>query len=339
MFDSSASDSANQVESHLVLTEFPLAFQELAKLQWEDPTLVGIVAQLEKGDLVNGYILSNGILYCRPKKRGDPKLVVPTVAIPMVFAYFHESQLGRHLGVFKTISKIRSQFIWKGMDKDICSRVCACQTCALSKLAQNSHWGLLASDVAQRPMQKIFIDVGKLPRRKASNTAILVCGDAFSKFVWLVPVKEATTRMTIKALNGSIFCSFSVLEVLVSDNVPCFTSREFRQFCFGLGIKHVTTSPYYPQSSHAECFNKNLCTALIAYHSKSHTTWDQNLTWLQLAFKMVEHEATQSTPFSVIFPFWSNSPLLNSWKINDLLPEKCNKRILKQRWATVKKTC
>ena len=123
-------------------------------------------------------------------------------------------------------------------------------------------------------MQKIFIDyVGKLPRSKAGNTAILVCVDAFYKFVWLVPVREATTRRNVKALNGSIFGSFSVPEVLVSDNALCFTSREFRQFCFWLGIKHVTTSPYYPQPSHAERFNKNLHAALIAYHSESHTTW------------------------------------------------------------------
>ena len=337
MFESPTSEPVEQVKSNLVLTDFPLAFEELAQLQWEDFTLAGIVAQLEKGDAVNGYTLSKGIPYCRSSKRGDPKLVVQTAAIPMVFACFHESPLGGHLGVLKTISKIRSQFIWKGMDKDIRSRVRACHTCALSKPAQNTHWGSLASDIAQRPMQKIFIDyVGKLPRRKAGNTAILVCVDAFSKFVWMLLVRETTTRMTIKALQENIFHSFSVPEVLVSDNAQYFTSREFRQFCFGLGIKHVTTSPYYPQPSHAERFNKNLRAALIAYHSGTHMTWDQNLTWLQLAFNMAEHEATRSPPFSVIFPFRSNSPLLNCWKINELLPEKCNQRMLKQRWAMVK---
>jgi len=123
----------------------------------------------------------------------------------------------------------------------------------------------------------------------------------------------------------------------MSDSVQCFTSREFRQFCFGLGIKHVSTSPYYPQPSHAERFNENLRAPLIAYHSGAHTTWDQNLTWLLLAFSMAEHEATRSAPFSVIFPFRSNSPLLNRLKINELLPEKCNKRILQQRWAMLNK--
>jgi hypothetical protein len=73
MSEFSTSDSVEQVESHLVLTDFPLAFQELAQLQREDPALAGIVAQLEKGDMVGGYTLSKGILYCCSSKTGGPE--------------------------------------------------------------------------------------------------------------------------------------------------------------------------------------------------------------------------------------------------------------------------
>jgi transposase InsO family protein len=123
----------------------------------------------------------------------------------------------------------------------------------------------------------------------------------------------------------------------VTDNAQCFVSREFKQFCFELGVKHITTSPYYPQPSHAERFNRNLRAALIAYHSNSQNTWDQNLNWIQLAFNTAEHEATKSTPFATIFPFRSGSPLLNKWKISELLPDKVNKQILRQRWSDVRK--
>jgi transposase InsO family protein len=209
-----------------------------------------IMDKLGQGDTVENYVLSQGNLYWVHKRGRGRKLVVPAAAVPMVFSYFHDSPLGGHLGVRKIINKIRDQFIWKGMDKDIRARVRACNTCALSKPAQNTQLGLLASEVAQRPMQKIFIDyVGKFPRSKAGHTAILVCVDAFSKYVWLIPVRQATTSATIKALKERIFASFSVPEVVVSDNAQCFTSREFKQFCFELGVKHVTTSPYYPQPS------------------------------------------------------------------------------------------
>ena len=164
----------------------------------------------------------------------------------------------------------------------------------------------------------------------------MICVDAFSKFVWLVPLCEATTKATIEALTQRIFASFSVPEIIVSDNAQCFTSHEFKQFCFEMGIKHVTTSPYYPQPSHAERINKNLRAALIAYHSDAHMTWDKQLYWLQLSFNTAEHEITKATPFEVIFPFRAGSPLLHKWNIFELLPEKSNKANLKRKWAMVK---
>jgi transposase InsO family protein len=91
----------------------------------------------------------------------------------------------------------------------------------------------------------------------------LVCIEAFSKFAWLVPVREAGTTATAKALKERLFSSFPVPEVLVSDNGRCFIVREFKQFCSELGIKYVATSTYYPQPSHAERFNRNILADLI----------------------------------------------------------------------------
>jgi hypothetical protein len=87
---------------------------------------------------------------------------------------------------------------------------------------------------------------------------------------------------------------------------------------------------------HLKNFNRDLRTALIAYHSSAHDTWDQNLTRLQLVFNTAEHESTKAAPLVVIFPFRTGSRLINQWKINDLLPEICNKRVLKQKWTAVK---
>jgi hypothetical protein len=186
----------------VILTDFPLAFQDLGDLQGKDPLLSSIIAQLRKGKSVGEYSIRKGILYCRNSKRVDSKIVVPATAIPIIFEYFHESTLGGHLGVYKAIRKTRAQFMWKGMARIF---EIACHLCSVSKPARTSHWGMLSSEVAKRPMQKIFIDyVGKLPRSKAGNSAILVCVDAFSKFVWIVPVREVTTKGTIKALKEKI---------------------------------------------------------------------------------------------------------------------------------------
>jgi hypothetical protein len=98
----------------------------------------------------------------------------------MLFDYYHTSPLGGHLGVFETIEKIRENFIWKGIDNDIRVRVRRCTVCGISKPVQNSGFGLLVSEVAARPFQKLFIDyVSTFPRSKAGNTMFLVCVDFF----------------------------------------------------------------------------------------------------------------------------------------------------------------
>jgi hypothetical protein len=112
-FESSSPEVLNQVACLLALTTLPLAFQELGQLQRQDSVLADITAKLNKGNKVNNYSLSKGTRFCCSSKGRGQKLVVPAAAIPMVFAYFHNSPLGSHLGVFKTTKKIRSDFIWK----------------------------------------------------------------------------------------------------------------------------------------------------------------------------------------------------------------------------------
>ena len=69
MFEVPPREAPNPEVCHLTLTAFPLAFQELGKLQREDPVLAAIIAKLERGDNVPKYSLSRGTLYCRASKR------------------------------------------------------------------------------------------------------------------------------------------------------------------------------------------------------------------------------------------------------------------------------
>jgi hypothetical protein len=226
-----------------VLLEFPMLFEDIGAHQRSYPNLSAVIDQLSSGD-VPGYSLQKGVLHCKARFDGRPKIAVPQLLVPVLFAFFHESPVGGHLGVRKTLYKIRQSIIWKSMDSDIATRVRACSICGLSKPAQNTHYGMLSSDVASRPLEKIFIHfVGKLPRSKSGNTYALVCVDAFTKFVWIFPVREASTATSVRALN-SIFTMFGLPQILVSDNATQFPSCKFRRFCFMRGIRHVMTTPY-----------------------------------------------------------------------------------------------
>jgi hypothetical protein len=187
-----------------VLYDMPLAFTDIRSHQAQDPESLGIIQRLEARESITPYSMRDGLLYCTAKFDRKPKLVLPQQFIPVVFRFYHESPVGGHLGVYKTIRKIREQFIWKTMDNDIKARIKGCHLCRLSKPAQPTRIAFLASEIATTPMEKIFIDyVCPFPSSRAVNSFALVAVDAFSKFAWIFPVRRTTSAITIACLKSS----------------------------------------------------------------------------------------------------------------------------------------
>ena len=76
---------------------------------------------------------------------------------------------------------------------------------------------------------------------------LLVC-DYFSKFSFIFLTKS-TSFAYIKEQLEELFGLEGTPKEIMSDNGPPFSSREFKSFLSGLGIKHTTSSPNYPQSN------------------------------------------------------------------------------------------
>ena len=76
---------------------------------------------------------------------------------------------------------------------------------------------------------------------------LLVC-DYFSKFPFIFQTKS-TSFAHIKEQLEELFGLEGTPDEIMSDNGPPFSSKEFNSFLSGLGIKHTTSSPNYPQSN------------------------------------------------------------------------------------------
>ena len=102
---------------------------------------------------------------------------------------------------------------------------------------------LQAHEVPQEPLERIAMDYFYMNGR----LYILIC-DYFSKFPFLFQTKT----MSFANLKDHLVELFSVEGTpneIMSDNGPPFNGKDFSSFLTGLGIRHTTSSPNYPQSN------------------------------------------------------------------------------------------
>ena len=118
-----------------------LQWHDLYKEIADDAGIQKLISQvLEKGTSVKGKLMvRDGRLWL--KKR----LVIPQSSqfISLILAECHDSKIGGHSGVLKTIKRIHQSFKWEGLKKLVQGYVAACQVCQMHKHSTLSHAGLL----------------------------------------------------------------------------------------------------------------------------------------------------------------------------------------------------
>ena len=126
-----------------------------------------------------------------------------------------------------------------------------------------------------------------------------------------------TSKVVVDYFSNNYFPHFGVPKSIVSDNAKVFTSNLFRNMCFDWGIKHITTSPFYPKSNLSERFFRSLKSALTIFHNVKQNTWDEYLPLFVLGFNDAVHESTKTTPAQLFLGRQINQPLELNWKITD----------------------
>ena len=70
----------------------------------------------------NWLVLENGVLYCQWQAedgRGTRlQLVLPHSLVPDILSALHDAPSAGHLGVNKTVERVRERFYWYGLQHD-----------------------------------------------------------------------------------------------------------------------------------------------------------------------------------------------------------------------------
>ena len=130
--------------------------------------------------------------------------VIPGSRTTEILDEMHCGPSGGHLGVNKTLDKIRERFYWLHVREDVESWCRRCNTCASVKGPKRRLKGAMQIYNVGVPFERIAIDIaGPFPVSDYGNRYILVVADYFSKWpeVFPIPNQEACTVAEEIVLN------------------------------------------------------------------------------------------------------------------------------------------
>ena len=166
-----------------------------------------------------------------------PRIVILSCLCEEYLQRLHEG----HLSATKVQQNARQHLYWPGLDADIADYTRMCQECI--RRSQPPKEPFQAHDVPQEPWERIAMDYFYMNGR----LYILIC-DYFSKFPFLFQVKT-TSFANLKDHLEELFSVEGIPNEIMRDNGPPFNGKEFSSYLTGLGIRHTTSSPNYPQSN------------------------------------------------------------------------------------------
>ena len=306
----------------------------LLDLQRQDPVLSRVIASklAEKGRPAfqewrddpelrcfwfnyNKLFLRDGLLTRRFQQTQnsfpDYSIVIPQSLIPQVLQGVHDCPFAGHLGITRTLDRIRSRFFWPQMRQTVEDYIASCKICSQHNQPTSSGKAPLKPIEVGEPFTFWAMDyMGPLPVTTRGNKHILVVMDHFTKWCEAFATPDQKARTVAEILVNKVFSRFGPPAVLHSDQGANFESNLMHDICTLMGISKSRTTAYHPQCDGlVERQNRSLQAMLTAFCSQHREDWDLWLDSVVYAYNTSRHESLGVSPYEVVFGRLPRIPL------------------------------
>ena len=207
-----------------------------------------------------------------------------------------------HQGATCTYCLMKWQYYWKGMNKDIRKYIANCTLCCREK-AKVQSYTLQMTEILELPFDKIAIDlVTEWQTSTSGNKHILAIIDHLTGWPEVFPILNKSADTIASTFINHYLQVHMCPRYILLDNGTEFKNQLMDQILQQLGIDHIFSAPYHPQSyGYLEVFHKYLKTTLKKLCEKDPTNWDKYLNQIFASYRVTPNLATEGTVFSCLW--------------------------------------
>ena len=295
-----------EITEHEDLREIklPLKTKQLQQLQKNDTYCRDVAKKLHKDiELQKIFIKEEGVLYRLWIEDGRTFkcILVPQVLQDFMIILAHD--YSGHNGSRRTYNCLKRQYYWPGIRKQIFRHCKKCKECILQNQGQPEKcFGHF--DSPDLPMEFICMDlVGPIhPPSSRGNKYVLTVIDMLTGFTIAVPIKNKNAETICDTYRDNIYCVFGGSSRMLTDNGSEFKNKEMQEVCDTLGLKHIFSPVYTPQSNRRLEGWHRFFKACIAKHIRgSGVEWDELVPLVVSAYNFFPCQSSKESPFVLMF--------------------------------------
>jgi transposase InsO family protein len=214
-------------------------------------------------------------------------LVVPKSLVQEVLTGCHDCPTSGHLGISKTLARVKQTFMWHSLRADVTDFVKSCQTCNRNKKSRVKPKARMGVFHAGARMERVHMDMlGPFPDSNRGNRYILVMVDQFTKWVEIHALPAQTAIETARCAVDQFFTRFGTPLEIHTDQGKNFDGNLMHALCDLYRIAKTRTTPYHPCSNgQVERYNRLLLQMIRCYLKKNDRDWDVDLQLLAGAIR------------------------------------------------------
>ena len=281
----------------------PFDMEDLRKCQDEDEMVQQIKKNIRKH---KQYIVEDGLLL---RKQNVPLSSVPFVPQGRIRAdilkIYHDTPgNGAHFGRDKTTRKIQERYYWPTMIADIRNHINSCLPCAQNNHRRQKPPGKLKPIPPPDGIWKLLsmnFHGPITPASRRGNRYIISLTDVLSKFVITKAVRDCSAATTVNFLTNDVILRYGTPTCILTDNGTHFTAQVTNNLFQKLGVTHLYTTAYHPQTNgQIERFNATMDGKISALCNEQRTNWDEMLQFVTFNYNSSIHATTKHTPFEMM---------------------------------------
>ncbi len=241
----------------------------------------------------------NDKLYFSPKGQDQLLYFIPPKLRVEIISMHHDTPEAAHMGIKKTLGRLKQNFYWPAMVRDVNDYVRTCHECQLRKpYLKGMKPPLHPWEPVYRPFDFMSMDcAGPFPETLDGNRYYIIATDWLSKFVIVEATVDIKADTLCKFVMERIVGVFAMPTKMLTDKAPTFLGTTFQTFCQDWRIEHLHTAPYAPWTDGRVEKGVHIITKALSFLvDEKQDTWDRGIPVATLAYNSSPHTANDKTP-------------------------------------------